>query len=246
MSVGVIVPTYSHFAYAHLAVESAARTPDATIIVVDDGSPDWPGERIVRGWLPPRVPFVIQRYDCNAGSLTRSWNAGLRIAREMGLTHAVCGNADLVFPNGWWEPIERLLAEYDFVGPVTNAPGHCGSQDVRKYLPDYDLSDDPDDIDQTQLDLTAVERSPVARGMMNGFCIAGRVEAFHLAGGFDPSIPMDGNEDDFFQRVSERGLRGAICPASFVFHYRSVARGLKGRKIEAGAVRLAGCTGCGG
>lgn len=245
MSVGIIIPTYSHFAYAQLAIESAARTPGATIIVVDDGSPDWPSERIIRGWLPESVPFVIQRYDGNKGSLTRSWNTGLRIARNLGLEYAVCGNADLVFARGWWGPIEHTLASFDFVGPITNAPGHCGTQDITRHLSGYFLSDDPDDIDQTQQRLTYSTAAPIARGMLNGFCFAGRVESFHRAGMFDPSIPMDGNEDDFFIRAGSLGMTGGICLRSFVFHYRSVARGLKGRGIESGAVRLAGCTGCG-
>lgn len=235
MSVAIIIPTYYHFAYAQLAIESAARTPNATLLIIDDGSPDWPSERIIRGWIPSHVPFIVQRYDKNAGSLTRSWNTGIRHARNLGCEFVVCGNADLVFPVGWWEPIEMLLADFDFVGPLTNAPGHSRDQRIERVLPDYVLSDDPDDIDQTQREITG---GGSATSRLNGFCFAGRVSAFDRLGGFNPAKPMAGNEDDLFQRAAANGMTLGIAP-SFVFHYRSVARGLKGRSLEGGAMRLA-------
>ncbi len=244
MRVGVILPSYGHFDYLHLAAESAARTPGAVIIVVDDASKDWPGDRVVRGYLPKDVPFVLQRYDGNAG-LSRSWNAGLRICRNMGLPYAVCGNSDLVFSMGWWEPLEEALQSHDFAGPVTNAPGHMRQQDVARYLPGYSLSDDPDDIEDTAKALREANAAGSVRGNLNGFCIAGKVDSFHRAGNFNESIPLAGNEDDLFKRSAALGMTAAVVPTSYVFHYRSVSRGLKGKPIEAGSVRLAGCTGCG-
>jgi GT2 family glycosyltransferase len=241
MSVAIIIPTYSHFAYAQLAIESAARTPGATLLVIDDGSPDWPSERIIRGWIPAHVPFIIQRYDKNAGSLTRSWNTGIRHARNLGCEYVVCGNADLVFPVGWWEPMEELFEHFYFVGPLTNAPGHSREQRIERVLPDYVLSDDPDDIDQAQREITG---GGSATSRLNGFCFAGRVSAFDRLGGFNPARPMAGNEDDLFQRAAANGMTLGIAP-SFVFHYRSVSRGLKVNRLEGGAMRLAGCGGCG-
>lgn len=249
--VALIIPTYRHFAYAQLAVESAARTPGVVVMVIDDGSPDWPGERIVRGWLPPTVPFVIQRYDGHAGSLSRSWNRGLHLARDMGTPYVVCANADVVFAEGWWEPVRELLYSFDFVGPLTNAPGHCNGQNVTRYLPGYEVDDDPDMINEIQSRLERAAHPHLSRGQFNGFCIAGRTASFLRVGGtpgevFDPRRPLAGNEDDFFCRAKTLGLRGAICPTSFVFHYRSVSRGLKGKRLDRGHTRLAGCTGCGG
>ena len=86
MNVGIIIPSFNHFEYVHLACESAAKTPGAVVIIIDDASPQWPGDRIVRGYFQSTVPFVIRRYDQNAG-LSRSWNAGLRICRDMAAAH---------------------------------------------------------------------------------------------------------------------------------------------------------------
>lgn len=251
MSVAIIIPTYGHWDYCQLAIESAARTPGAHLLIIDDASPQWIGEARLAGWCG-KTPFTIIHYAKNAG-LSRSWNAGLRIARDMGIPYTVCGNSDLVFAKGWFSEIEKGLRLHDFAGPVTNAPGHHSVQDVTKYLPSYQLSDNPDDIDDTQRFLSGLvgDRSAlIGRSMMNGFCMAGRTESWFKAAHtpdsvFDPGIPMAGNEDDFFERAHTRKTTGCIVPKSFVFHYRSVTRGLKGKPIEKGHVRLPTCTPCG-
>jgi GT2 family glycosyltransferase len=245
MNVGIIIPSFNHFDYVHLAVESAAKTPGAIVIIMDDASPKWPGDRVVRGYLPQNIPFVVQRYDTNAG-LSRSWNAGLRICRNLGLPYAVCGNSDLVFSNGWWEPIKQALQSHDFAGPITNAPGHVGAQNVTRQLADYELSDDPDDIDMTAQRLRKNAAPPESRSLINGFCIAGRTASFFDVAKepFDSTIPMAGNEDDFFERAKSKGMSSCFVPQSFVFHYRSVSRAFGKPKRKEGAMRLAGCGAC--
>lgn len=246
MTVAIIIPTFGHFDYAALAIESASRTPGSMLIVVDDASTAWPGERIVSGWVESTTPYVLQRYSENAG-LSRSWNAGLRLARAYGCEFAVCGNSDLVFPRGWWHSIEVALRVHHFAGPVTNAPGHVRDQNVGRYLPAYEVDDDPDDIDVTQSYCDRLDAQSVVRSNLNGFCITGRTESFFRVADphpFSPSIPLAGNEDDFFRRAEPLGLSSVVVPQSFVFHYRSVSRGLVGKSIENGAVRLSGCGGC--
>ncbi len=247
-NVGIIIPTYGQWEYVQLAAESASRTPGAVIIIVDDGSPTWPDERIVSGWVADGVPYVIQRYFGNQRNLSRSWNTGIEIARGLGCRYIVCGNSDLVFPSRWWGPIRAALDDgADFVGPVTNAPGHVRRQDVTRYLPTYELSDDPDDIDQTQRALLDTEASAIAIERLNGFCFAGSMTSFDRLGKrpFDERVPMLGNEDHFFHRAN-RDYHAAmrIVTNSFVFHYRSVSLGLESGRTSHGAVRIPGCGGC--
>lgn len=248
MSVGIIIPTFEAFDYCRLAIESAGRTPNATIIIIDDASRTWPGVGKISEMVPSGVPFVVQRYDHNGG-LSRSWNSGLRLCKSMGLDYAVCGNSDLVFPVGWWRPLETSLERFVFVGPVTNAPGHSQSQDVTEYLKSYELSDKWESINQTQRQLKELNSETFGRSLLNGFCFAGKTASFFSVDDlpFDERIPLAGNEDDFFTRAAEQGLSGAIVPQSFVFHYRSVSRGLTDRRrhLEKGAVRLEPCQGCG-
>jgi GT2 family glycosyltransferase len=248
VNVAVIIPTFGHFEYAALAAESAARTEDVLIILMDDASPTWPNDRVVSGWIPSGVPFVIQRYSGNGG-LSRSWNAGLRIARQAGCEFAVCTNSDVVFSRGWWEPLQSALDRNDFVGPMTNAPGHQRQQDVARFLPSYQVSDDPDDIDETARLLDDISMSPQQVPFLNGFCIAGRTESFFRLDAQQPfsrNYPLEGNEDDFFCRSRSRDLTGAVVPQSFVFHYRSVSRGLQGHGQNSGHCRIAECHSCRG
>lgn len=244
MAVGIIIPTYEHFEYAKLAIESASMTPDSVVVIVDDGSSRWPGERIVSGWLSG--PYVIHRYTEHEGNLSRSWNAGVRICASMGLEYAVCSNADVVFPRGWWAPLEAELERSTFVGPVTNAPGHVRAQGVGRYI-EYDLSDDPDDIQDTQNRCHALDTEPVHRGLLNGFTFAGRTVDYFRAGPgpFDEiNYRVNGGEDDFFHRLPMESVL-SIVPQSFVFHYRSVARGLRHGSMDRGHVRIEACSGCG-
>jgi glycosyltransferase involved in cell wall biosynthesis len=218
------------------------------IIIVDDGSPTWPGERVVSGWVGDGVPYVIQRYFANRRNLSRSWNTGFDIARGFGCGYVVFGNSDLVFPRGWWEPLQAAIDEgTDFVGPVTNAPGHVRAQDVTRYLPSYELSDDPDDIEATQRELLAADHSPIETSKLNGFCFAGRTDRFAQIDKrpFSEQIPLLGNEDDFVRRaIDERSMSANIIPKSFVFHYRSVTLGLDPVRPSQGAVRIPGCIPC--
>ncbi len=131
-SVGIIIPTYGQWEYAKLAVESASRTPGAVVIIVDDGSPTWPGERVVSGWVGDGAPFAIQRYFGNRRNLSRSWNTGIEIARGMGCPYVVCGNSDLSFPRAMVGTMRAAIDEgADFVGPITNAPGPCEPRTFR-------------------------------------------------------------------------------------------------------------------
>ena len=51
-SVGIIVPTYKHFDYAIRTMETAAReTPEATIILVDDGSASDAVDQAIAAWV---------------------------------------------------------------------------------------------------------------------------------------------------------------------------------------------------
>jgi glycosyltransferase involved in cell wall biosynthesis len=226
-SILVIVPTYGHFEYAKRAVESlVTHTPKdkLQIALVDDASPDWPTD-----WSDwPRFAGYRARYEHNGG-LTRSWNYGLWLAREAGCEFAACGNSDLVFTQGWYEPLVRAVTEhgYDLIGPVTNAPGHHRPQDASRYAPVC-----PDDLDAS---LAATARRlrrynrPTPCRFINGFFMFARTATwwenrFSESHCFNPKNRMTGNEDELQARWRARRQRIGFHPGSFVFHYRSVSR----------------------
>lgn len=237
MKPAVIIPTYGQWEYAKEAIETAAaNTPGGLVVVIDDASPVFPGLDIVRAWAGPSG--ICQRYEVNGG-LSRSWNRGIQIAIAMGCDVVVCGNSDCHYPPGWFDAIAEALGHHPFVGPITNAPGHCPAQDVEAYLLGYRLSEEPEAIAETQRQAFSMRRHPIPARRLNGFTFAGWVDqflgcAFQGQQVFRVDKPLDGNEDDFFTRATSRGRWPAVALGSFVFHYRSVSRGLKGRGIEKG------------
>lgn len=242
MNLGVIIPTCGHWPYAIRTIQTLlASTPDAIAIVIDDASADWSPDypaRLQSLGAPGRV--IVQRYQKAAG-LTRSWNAGLRICRQMGIEYAVPANSDLAFAPGWWAPIESAISGGStYCGPITNAPGHSGGQQVASWLPGYSVDDTDSAISATGDQLKQYAGTVHTTDRLNGFCFAGQTESFWQHAKtpndvFDPAFPLAGNEDEFFGRAKSAGARLSIVPASFVFHYRGVTR--NGEKLSTGKVR---------
>lgn len=260
-----IVPTYSDFPYSLRCLETLTRnTQDFRAFVLDDGSPEW-GEDLVRT-IERIVPDARIHHFPENGGLTRSWNEGLRRARAAGAEYSALVNSDTLVGPGWFEAIEGALGRLDLVGPVSNAPGHreiYGLQLVNTYLPDYELTDDPDAIARTALRLRerhgpAGSRRVNTRRMkirnrfrrqeklarrVNGFFMVARTttwweNAYDAEHVFDPSRTLIGAEDEFQKRFTGRI---GIALSSFVFHYRSASRGLENvdRRYSHGAYRSA-------
>ncbi len=238
----VVVPVHGHWDYALKTVQSLYRTADPVdCVVYDDASPDYSPERErVLLAVDRRVSFV--RYAVNAG-MTRSWNAGLNLARAGGYKFCCLGNSDLLFTPGWNLPLQHAACtQYALAGPVSNAAGHTSKyQDVALYDPAYKLSDEWPDLDATAARLLATG-GPAVPARVNGFCMLTRTAvawayAFDKHNVFDPACPMAGNEDRLQDRWQRAGLKFAVVPTSFVFHYRSVTRGprhVKGRWMRMG------------
>lgn len=239
--IAFILPLYGSFDYGRLAAQSFfATVPEEfnpILLTVDDASPeyyqqDWPK------WYDglPRERCQHVHWHTNEG-LTRSWNFGLWLARELRLRYAVAGNSDVIMTPGWYAGLMSVLDRglVDLAGPVTNAPGRTRqrppTQNVAAYLGDYELSDDPDVLAR-QADLLRSQH-PLDRVIVddiNGFFMMSTVEnwwrgAFEPSLVFDPSKRMAGNEDELQRRWKQRGWRAGYAPSSFVFHYRSVTRG---------------------
>jgi GT2 family glycosyltransferase len=238
--VSLVMPIYGAWDYAKRCAESFLKhTPGNKVVyAIDDGSPEKPPDDF---WTTTEgVEYV--RFDDNRG-LTAGWNHGLNMSRDNGDLYAVCGNSDLVFTKGWYEPLrEALFLIYGLVGPVTNAPGHCPWQDINRY--GLKVSSD-DDEEINRIAALCAEKCPVKPIMarINGFCMMAAVETWHdnsYNGDnvFSPHNRMTGNEDDVQWRFKLNSRAVGYVPRSFVFHYRSVSRpeALK-RSSSKGAIR---------
>jgi GT2 family glycosyltransferase len=239
-SILAIIPTYNHLDYARRCVDSYARytSEQSTVAVVDDASPAWLSYSWA-GWPPlDTVKIHFTKRD----GLTRSWNAGLRLARELGATYAVCGNSDLLFSPGWCGPMLDALERYHLVGPITNAPGHCPWQSAANYGV-TEISDDPRTIAANATRLRQSVKNPVRVYRINGFLLMAKTDvwwsqAYDKDNVFNPAYKLTGNEDELQRRWLAAGRKIACVPESYVFHYRSVSRPeALGRPASRGAFR---------
>lgn len=224
----LIIPTFEHFDYAKRCAESFIKTTSYLpndIAVIDDGSESWHGNHWHEWPKRTRYPIHFNHRD----GLTRSWNFGLKLARDFGYKYAICGNSDLIFTkesyNGMWIAI---TSGYDLVGPITNASGHAIHQDIKNY--GLSIKDDSEEsLDSISGACQMIEDKYKEVPFINGFCMMAKTDtwwkyAFNHEHVFDPRIKLAGNEDDFQRRAKEQGIKIGISPRSFVFHYRSISR----------------------
>ena len=255
--IGFICPTYdalSLASYTRKALESFFdTTPYGVAIVVDDGSVGWTKEYADSlyeiGSQQAGTELHIIRFH-EKGGLTRSWNAGLREADELGLDYAIAGNNDVIFSYRWYEGLLHALTNgYDLAGPLSNAPGVTaqGLQEIQRYIPTYKVTDDLVAIDKVAAELQRKHVGKVAKCTVNGFFLMAALSTWR-AGKYDdanyfcpvnqkmpsgrPNLTplMTGNEDELQHRWRDMGLKSAVALSSFIFHYRAVSRGERYKK----------------
>ncbi len=228
-SILVIIPTYNHLDYAvKCLISLAANKPKDTncsVIVVDDNSEEWHDFKFPM--LKQLDNMFFTSFDTHEG-LTRSWNFGLRTAKDLSFDYSICTNSDVLFTPDWFEPLHLALSNgFNLVGPVTNAPGHRRTQDVRRYIVKHDINDSIEDRLAVVDELQATWKQTFCRhGPINGFFMMARTSewwknAYDDGRVFNQYYPLTGNEDELQHRW--RGKISVIC-TSYIFHYRSISR----------------------
>lgn len=241
----VIIPTYGEWPYVFKCLETLARyTSNYFCYVLDDTSPDWqPAYEAEIRRLIPADRLRFERYPENRG-LTAAWNHGLQLAREDGYKYAALVNSDTLFSPGWLLRTVQALEKADLVGPLTNAPSDSRHQDIRNYVRGYRLDDSHDALTDLSETLHRKYAGRLSRGTINGYWMAAKTEtwwanAFDATHVFDPKNRLTGNESEF-----EKRFKGRIAAYhdTFIFHYRSVSRGLENVDAQycKGAYRLPG------
>lgn len=238
-----ILPSFRGFDYSRRCLLSLFKyTPDCVAVVIDDASPGFTDSFLEQPRQKGRV--VFERFEKNRG-LTAAWNRGLELARAEDPEYIVVGNHDVLFNNGWYDGmIKALTCGFHLVGPLSNAPGVTarGLQDIKHYVKNYTLSDEADYNNELANRLKDNYANRVIPSAINGFFMMARTttwfghmfDAKHVfrpvnkrsaSGHRNPTPLMTGNEDELQARWRKKKLRSGVAISSFIFHYRSVARG---------------------
>ncbi|QPN64389.1 glycosyltransferase [Synechococcus sp. CBW1004] len=61
---------------------------------------------------------------------------------------------------------------------------------------------------------------------VTGACLMVRRTLWQRSGGFDPALPVEGNDVDFCLRLGHLGLRHVVCPEATLLHHEGASRDL--------------------
>lgn len=237
--VAVVVPVHDAplLVDACLAAARAHTPPDVTLIVIDDASNDAAiAPLLERHAVDPRVRVL--RNERNLG-FTATANRGIR---EAGRADVVLLNADTEVGPQWLAGLRRAACSDADVATATAVSDNAGAFSV----PELERANDvPAGWSTVQSARALWQHAGLAYPALptgNGFCLYMRRTALDAVGALDEiGFPQGyGEENDFCQRASSRGLRHLVAGNVFVRHARSASFGEARRRAlgEAGMAVL--------
>lgn len=235
--VTLVVPVYSALDETIACIQSILDSDggDCPIIINDDGSPVYVGDRL-------REHFAhAANVDVRTSFRNRGYTANVQFGVEASRTiYVAIINSDTLFPARWLDKLAGTLDANPLlaaVGPLSNAASYQSIPLLKDRRDDF--SSNPD------FGLTATDRATVNAFLeaffpglvedipiLNGFCTVYRTRAILDAGGFDPvSFPTGyGEENDVCMRLLASGARLGVRLDCFVHHLKSRSFGSDKKK----------------
>ena len=196
------------------------HTPPGThVLVADDASPDPEIEtftRRVAEEVADRLPVEYVRREQNLGFVA-NMNA---VFRDTAPADVVIVNSDTVVPAAWLERLRAAAYSDGLVATASTLSNHgtilsVPDRDAPSPLPPPGLSITEADARIARASLRLHPRIPTGIG----HCLYIRRSALELVGHFDETFsPGYGEEVDFSQRCSARGLWHVVADDLYVFH----------------------------
>jgi GT2 family glycosyltransferase len=212
----------------------AHTTGHARLIVIDDASPDTEIAPLLARYAT-RANVSVLRNERNRG-FTATANRGIA---EAGRADVVLLNADTEVGPNWLTGLRRAAASADDVATVTAVSDNAGAFSVPELERENAMPA------RWTLDDTAralwhdAGHAYPALPTGNGFCMYIRRAVIDAVGALDEAaFPQGyGEENDFCQRASARGLRHLIAGNVYVHHERSASFGYD-RRVQLGAAGM--------
>ncbi len=225
----IVVPVYNAADAVRACLDSVLMhtTGHARLLVIDDASPD------------PAIAPLLARYARLPGveMLANARNLGFTATANRGIAHA--GRADVVLLNAdtevgpnWLTGLRRAAHARADIATATAVSDNAGAFSV----PELEQSNPmPAGWSTAQVARALWQDAGHAYPMLptgNGFCMYVRRSVFDAIGLLDAeAFPQGyGEENDFCQRASARGLRHAVAGTVFVRHARSLSFGAERRE----------------
>ncbi|HEY6986548.1 MAG TPA: glycosyltransferase [Rhodanobacteraceae bacterium] len=235
--VAIVVPVYGAAELVERCLDSVLvhTTGRARLIVIDDASPD-----------AAIAPLLARYASCaNVRVLRNEANRGFTATANRGIAES--GRADVVLLNGdtevgpnWLTGLRRAAATAADVATITAVSDNAGAFSVPE-LEHENTTPASWSLDETARALwQQAGHAYPALPTGNGFCLYIRRAVIDAVGVLDEAaFPQGyGEENDFCQRASARGMRHLIAGNVYVRHARSASFGHE-RREQLGATGMA-------
>lgn len=175
------------------------------IILFDNNGPN----KVVLKRLAMAHSIDYRRMDDQVGGLTRTWNLGIQECLRQNCDTILLMNDD-VLPDRTIRHLLKAASDpftFAVYGPMADDPGF-GAQRQTSKAP-------------TDVILKVPEKYPP----LNGFCMAfhadtlkrNMIDETHY---FDPNIPWQGNEREWYERMHDKGGHGVVVGPCWVHHHK--------------------------
>ena len=215
----VVVPVYGARELFEECLRSVVEhtAPGTRVVVADDASPD-PNIQTFTERLAGEaaVALTYVRRPENLG-FVGNMNAAFR---DTAPADVVILNSDTVVPAAWLERLRAAAYSDGLVATASTLTNHGTILTVPER--DRPAPVPPPGLSITEADARIARASPrlhprIPTGV--GHCLYIRRSALELVGDFDPAFsPGYGEEVDFCQRCTARGLRHVVADDLYVFH----------------------------
>ena len=234
--VAIIVPVYGAPALVERCLESvlAHTTGRARLIVIDDASPDAAIAPLLARHAS-RANVSVLRNERNRG-FTATANRGIA---EAGRADVVLLNADTEVGPNWLTGLRRAAASAADVATVTAVSDNAGAFSVPELERENTMPARWTFEDTARALWFGAGHAYPALPTGNGFCMYIRRAVIDAVGVLDEAaFPQGyGEENDFCQRASARGMRHLIAGNVYVHHARSASFGHE-RRAQLGAAGM--------
>lgn len=154
---------------------------------------------------------MVDNWDARE-PLAALWN---RVIDESTNPYVCLLNSDCFVGPGWDVGVLAALSQKTVgaVGPYANQGQQCAPDGIAD-------GDGTAPGQLTRMARLCRERfaGQIRDARLYGFCLTVARTAWRAAGGFDPAVPLYGNEEIFLERMKAKGWRAVIAQDSFAWH----------------------------
>ena len=217
---GVIITTHGfNGVYARQCLESFIRElpPNYFIVLYINESQDPITLELQDSHGSHYVDIVYVENQQEGGGLTGTWNNGVKLCLQNECDVVIISNDDVVFDGCINNIIWQCYLEKDalkYFGPISNNPGPIGNKVNQCQYGMY-----------PQLSGSKIAMCNNNSCTLNGFFMVFSQQVllknmFDETYYFDPNIPFNGNDVEWFERFKQKGGAGVIVPQTFIYHYK--------------------------